>query len=99
MPVGRGIERNFWWDLNTKLLRLIDVNLKESFLAALQSIVLCVVYSAVAHAQQTQYDKGTPPQHAAGVSPLGSYTSADIGTVNLSNGALNLKFPLGNVGG
>jgi len=49
--------------------------------------------------QQTQYDRGTPPQHAAGVSPLGSYTSADVGTVNLSNGALNLKFPMGSVGG
>lgn len=50
-------------------------------------------------AQQTQYDRGTPPQHAAGVSSLGSYSSADIGTVNLSNGALNLKVPLGSVGG
>jgi RHS repeat-associated protein len=48
---------------------------------------------------QNQYDKGTPPQFAAGVSSFGSYTSADIGTVNLSNGALNLKLPLGVVGG
>src|SRR5437667_4162772 len=48
---------------------------------------------------QSQYDKGTPPQFAAGVSPLGSYTSADLGTVNLSNGALSLKLPLANVGG
>lgn len=49
--------------------------------------------------QQGQYDRGTPPQHVAGVSQLGSYTSADLGTVNLSNGALNLKLSLGNVGG
>jgi len=50
-------------------------------------------------AQQTQYDRGTPPQHAAGVSSIGSYSSADVGTVNLSNGALNLRFSLGSVGG
>lgn len=50
-------------------------------------------------AQGNQYDKATPPQHAAGVSPLGSYSSADLGTVNLSNGALNLKIPMGSVGG
>ena len=47
----------------------------------------------------SQYDKGTPPQHAAGVSPLGSYTSTDLGSVNLSNGALNFKIPLATVGG
>jgi hypothetical protein len=59
-----------------------------------------LVCAPVAIAQsQSQYDKGTPPQFAAGVSPLGSYASADLGTVNLSNGALNLKLPLGNVGG
>jgi RHS repeat-associated protein len=49
--------------------------------------------------EQGQYDKGTPPQHAAGVSPLGSYTSADLGTVNTSNGALNIKLNVGSVGG
>ena len=48
---------------------------------------------------QSQYDRGTPPQHAAGVSQIGSYTSADLGTINLSNGSLNFKLPLGNVGG
>ena len=47
----------------------------------------------------SQYDKGTPPQHAAGVSSLGSYTSADLGTINLSNGALNISLPLTSVGG
>ena len=55
--------------------------------------------SRAALSQQSQYDRSTPPQHAAGVSSLGSYTSADVGTVNLSNGALNLKFPIGSVGG
>ncbi|MEK6300230.1 MAG: RHS repeat-associated core domain-containing protein [Acidobacteriota bacterium] len=49
--------------------------------------------------EQSQYDRGTPPQHTAGVSSLGSYTSADIGTINLSNGSLNFKLPLGSVGG
>ena len=47
----------------------------------------------------SQYDRGTPPQHAGGVSSFGSYTSADLGTVNLSNGSLNLAIPLGTVGG
>lgn len=62
-------------------------------------VLVFLVSSFSVLGQQTQYDRGTPPQHAAGVSPLGSYTSADIGTVNLSNGALNLKFPIGSVGG
>src|SRR5882672_8802946 len=47
----------------------------------------------------TQYDQGTPPQHAAGVSPVGSYLSTDLGTVNLSNGSLNLSLPMGSAGG
>jgi RHS repeat-associated protein len=47
----------------------------------------------------TQYDRGTAPQHAAGVSSLGSYISADLGTINLSNGSLNFSLPLGSVGG
>ena len=46
-----------------------------------------------------QYDRGTPPQHAAGVSALGSYVSADLGTINLSNGSLNFRLPMGTVGG
>jgi RHS repeat-associated protein len=49
--------------------------------------------------QISQYDRGTPPQFAAGVSPFGSYISADLGTVNLANGSLNFKIPLGVVGG
>ncbi|HEX3252822.1 MAG TPA: RHS repeat-associated core domain-containing protein [Pyrinomonadaceae bacterium] len=47
----------------------------------------------------SQYDRGTPPQHAAGVSSFGSYTTADLGNVNLSNGSLNMAIPLGTVGG
>ena len=66
----------------------------------LLSCSLLIVFAARSVvAQGNQYDKATPPQHAAGVSPLGSYSSADIGTVNLSNGALNLKIPIGSVGG
>src|SRR6266446_212094 len=61
------------------------------------ALFVCAI-SATAQ-EQSQYDRGTPPQHAAGVSALGSYTSADIGTINLSNGALNFRLPLGNVGG
>lgn len=48
---------------------------------------------------QSQYDKGTPPQLTAGVSSLGSYMSTELGTVNLSNGGLNINIPLGTVGG
>ena len=48
---------------------------------------------------QSQYDKGTPPQLAAGVSSLGSYMSTELGTVNLSNGGLNMNIPLGTIGG
>jgi YD repeat-containing protein len=47
----------------------------------------------------SQYDRGTPPQFAAGVSSFGSYISADLGVVNLANGSLNFKIPLGVVGG
>jgi RHS repeat-associated protein len=47
----------------------------------------------------SQYDRGTPPQHAGGVSSFGSYISADLGNVNLSNGSLNMAIPLGTVGG
>src|SRR5689334_9215269 len=68
------------------------------FLPLLCTFVLLTICPSL-FAQQTQYDRGTPPQHAAGVSSLGSYSSADVGTINLSNGALNLKFSLGSVGG
>src|SRR2546422_4321503 len=55
--------------------------------------------SVFAQVDVSQYDKGTPPQQAAGVSPFGSYISTDLGVVNLSNGALSIKLPLGQVGG
>jgi len=64
------------------------------------AFVALLIPSLTAIAQeQSQYDRGTPPQHSAGISSLGSYISADIGTINLSNGSLNFKLPLGSVGG
>jgi len=68
--------------------------------ASMLLLFLLAAFARESQAQeQSQYDRGTPPQHAAGISSLGSYDSADIGTVNLSNGALNIKLPLGSVGG
>ncbi|HJT28116.1 MAG TPA: hypothetical protein VJ784_11955, partial [Pyrinomonadaceae bacterium] len=62
--------------------------------------ILLLSFSSLTFGQeQSQYDKGTPPQHAAGVSSLGSYSSTEIGSVNLSNGALNFKIPLATIGG
>jgi hypothetical protein len=67
---------------------------------ALISVLLIFGCLIQARAQtQTQYDKGTPPQFAAGVSSLGSYMSTEFGTVNLSNGSLNFNIPLGKTGG
>jgi len=64
------------------------------------AVLLLIVVCLSARGQSwTQYDQGTPPQHAAGVSPVGSYLSSDLGTVNLSNGSLNLALPLGTAGG
>ena len=62
-------------------------------------IALGVISLSARGQDVSQYDHGTPPQHAAGVSSIGSYISADLGTVNLSNGSLNFKLPLGTVGG
>src|SRR5437879_4592968 len=63
-------------------------------------VILFLSIGPIARGQTwTQYDQGTPPQHAAGVSPVGSYVSADLGTVNLGNGALNIALPMGTVGG
>ncbi len=69
--------------------------------SVLRILVIVLVISATIYAQddRSQYDQGTPPQHAAGVSALGSYISSDLGTVNLSNGSLSFKLPLGSVGG
>ena len=63
------------------------------------AIVLLISSTTVLAQEKNQYDKGTPPQHAAGVSPLGSYTTAELGNINLSNGALNFSIPLGSIGG
>ncbi|MBC8028532.1 MAG: RHS repeat-associated core domain-containing protein [Pyrinomonadaceae bacterium] len=62
-------------------------------------LVFLVSSFSVLAQEQNQYDKGTPAQHAAGVSPLGSYTTAELGTINLSNGSLNFSLPLGKIGG
>ncbi len=45
-------------------------------------LILVVLFCSIAipAQEQGQYDKGTPPQHVAGVSALGSYTSAELGT-------------------
>ena len=76
---------------------LSDKPLRFRFLLA---IILLVSFYVSADGQTwTQYDQGTPPQHAAGVSPLGSYQSTELGTVNLSNGSLNIALPMGTVGG
>lgn len=55
--------------------------------------------SGFGQANPNQYDKGTQPPLKSGVSEFGSYHSADIGTVNLSNGSLSIALPLGSVGG
>src|SRR5882672_8805128 len=66
---------------------------------SLAAILLFALNITVQAQSWTQYDQGTPPQHSAGVSPLGSYISTDLGTVNLSNGSLNLSLPMGSAGG
>jgi hypothetical protein len=73
----------------------LSISLK-SLLATACLIICCLNLQAQTW---TQYDQGTPPQHAAGVSPVGSYLSSDLGTVNLSNGSLNLSLPMGTAGG
>jgi hypothetical protein len=80
--------------MTPKTSRQLHATRLLSGLVALASLCL-----TAAGQDQSQYDRGTPPQHAAGVSALGSYISADIGTINLSNGSLNFRLPLGNVGG
>ncbi|HYV06506.1 MAG TPA: hypothetical protein VFB82_18060, partial [Blastocatellia bacterium] len=69
------------------------------FLTVIVAMLVLSLVSKAQDNQQSQYDRGTPPQHAAGVSSIGSYIAADVGTVNLGNGSLNFKLPLGNVGG
>ncbi|HEY3103129.1 MAG TPA: RHS repeat-associated core domain-containing protein [Pyrinomonadaceae bacterium] len=72
---------------------------RHLFIAVMLPGLLLVCQPIFRGQAQSQYDKGTPPQFVAGVSSFGSYASADMGAVNLSNGALNLKIPLVNVGG
>ncbi len=48
---------------------------RQLFLAA---IILVSSTVAVQSQSSTQYDKGTPPQHAVGVSSFGSYISPPI---------------------
>ena len=73
---------------------------KNAYVALLRLLTVFCVLACTGMAQdQSQYDHGTPPQHAAGLSAIGSYISSDLGTVNLSNGSLNFKIPLGAVGG
>jgi RHS repeat-associated protein len=67
-----------------------------SFLTITIIVSICLSVKAQSAGQ---YDRGTPPQNAAGVPSLDSYTSAEIGTVNLSNGGLTFSLPLGSVGG
>jgi YD repeat-containing protein len=75
---------------------------RQTFIRFSFAFALMFTCGLSAFAQQedtSQYDRGTPPQHAAGVSSFGSYLSTDLGVVNLSNGALSIKLPLGQVGG
>src|SRR5437867_8201035 len=72
----------------------------RSSVAFFASLALLLILSSSVLAQdQSQYDHGTPPQNAAGLSQIGSYLSSDLGSINLSNGSLNFKIPLGGVGG
>ena len=68
-------------------------------LSFISAVVLSASLTALGQGDKSQYDKGTPPQHVAGVSDIGSYMSVDLGTINLSNGSLNFKIPLGQIGG
>jgi len=75
---------------------------RQTFIRLGFAFALMFIWGLSAFAQQgdaSQYDRGTPPQHAAGVSPLSSYLSTDLGVTNLSNGALNIKLPFGQIGG
>lgn len=76
-------------------------NLKLYSLSRLCQIlfVICCVLGGVFGQDKSQYDQGTAPQHAAGVSAVGSYISTELGNINLANGAMNMKLPVGDVGG
>ena len=73
---------------------------RSKAIRVLTAMIALISASASALSQDaSQYDRGTPPQHAAGVSSPGSYMSADLGTINLGNGSLNFRLSIGNVGG
>ncbi len=80
------------------------MSLKNKMVSA-QRLFIVVIFvflgtiSGFGQSNPNQYDKGTQPPLKSGVSEFGSYHSADLGTVNLSNGALSIALPLGSVGG
>ena len=80
---------------------MISKRLLHSLVAGCaQSVLFLVIISTSgAMAQESQYDRGTPPQLAAGVASFGSYTSAEMGNINLANGSLNFNLPVGVIGG
>lgn len=80
-------------------MNILPATYQTAFKSLLLSISL-LAFSLIVQGQNwTQYDQGTPPQHAAGVSPIGSYVSADLGVINLSNGSLSISLPMGTSGG
>src|SRR5437879_406773 len=79
---------------------MTSISLFDQAVKVLSASALTLAACLVGQAQSwTQYDQGTPPQHATGVSPFGSYISTEVGTVSLTNGALNIHLPLITVGG
>jgi len=75
-------------------------HLTGTTLIAAMIMMLVLAFTTAAQSNTiSQYDRGTPPPHTAGVSPFNSYLSADLGVINLSNGALNIRLPLGEIGG
>lgn len=71
-----------------------------TFTQLISIITILIVVNQFASGQiLTDYDRGTPPQLTAGVSPFGSYISTELGNINLANGGVNFSIPLGMVGG
>lgn len=84
----------------SRIVNTKNTSLKpQTRLLALLALTFSFSMVALAQEEASQYDRGTPPQHAAGVSAIGSYISADLGTINLSNGSLNFRVPIASVGG
>src|SRR5262249_27758360 len=74
-------------------------NSKTSIIAVFIILLGCRTAIADDPFKSSQFDHGVPPEHVAGVSQIGSYISDELGSVNLSNGSLNFKIPMGHVGG